>query len=723
VASTTAPRHFSERQIFALAAIVAAGAITGFLIEIKLRIGGDFVAVAVTDIGETLAGLTAAAACAYAARQSGGRLRMAWSLLSGSAFSWSLGGVIWSIQEVGLGVPPTPPSASDIGYLAAIPLAAAGILALPAAPNRTNRWRAVLDGAVVAGALIFVAWTVGLSSAYLNSPIVGLGRAITMAYPAADILLVTLLVLIVPRSRRLLRVSLVLLLAAYLANMVADTLYLYSALGGSYGTLGSLLDTGWVIGYLLIALAALWPARAAPPDGVDLPVELWQLAMPWLGVVAVMVATGVVSASGRDFDFGSTVLGISVAVLFLASQGLMLGDSVRLIKASRLAEAQLKESSTLLREVISRAPLGIARIDMNMRVVDANPRLCTLLAAPEVLLLNSQVMDYLPPDQLAMQVDKFAALFDGSAEAIEGETEVRRMDGTNTWLRWTVTAIRRANGKIDYYLAMLEDFSAKHEMEEAAASNLAESERLNKLKSEFLSMVSHEFRTALTGIQGYSEILNTQEVTPEEVKEFSGDINADSLRLNRMITEMLDLDRIESRRITMHMAPLDLNLVLRDQVERAQITTTKHVLKTDLDTSLPLVDGDSDRILQVVANLLSNAIKYSPGAGEIVVTSRAVGESVEVSVRDHGQGIPPEFRSKIFGRYERYEGGGKSQVVGTGLGLAIAQQIIQLHKGRIWVDSTVGAGSEFHFTLPVSVPAAVTTPLSQNASAVAAGVR
>jgi len=145
---------------------------------------------------------------------------------------------------------------------------------------------------------------------------------------------------------------------------------------------------------------------------------------------------------------------------------------------------------------------------------------------------------------------------------------------------------------------------------------------------------------------------------------------------------------------------LDLNCIIRDVIDRALKSTTKHAIKADLDPGLPSVDGDSDRLIQVLANLLSNAIKYSPDGGEILVTTRVLDGDVMVTVRDHGQGIPAEFIDRIFGRYERYEGNGNHKVVGTGLGLAIAQQIIQLHRGRIWVDSVVGQGSEFHFTVP-----------------------
>jgi len=698
----SASSRTSERKLLGVAVLAGCIAVAAFLMEVKLRIGGDSVAIAVTDIGEALFALTAATACAFTARRSTGNLRMAWTLIAASAFSWGLGAVVWSISEVGLGISPVSPSLSDIGYLAAYPFALVGFLALPLASNATNRWRAVLDGGIVSGSLIFVAWSLGLSSVYNDSGLGDLGRGIAAAYPVLDFVLITLLVLALGRSSGRMRISILILLTGFLANTVADSLHAFSSLGGSFGTLGSLLDTGWVIGYLLIALAAIWPTYASPDKVDDVPVEPWQLALPWLGVIAMMGAAGWVSVSGQQWGTTGTVIALTVGLLFVTSQGLLLGDTARLMRLSRAAEAHATESMALLNEVITQAPSGIARAGLDLRLLDANPKLCSMLHMEAASVIGASVAEFLAPADLQQVRDSTSGLIEGKVETIQGESKVHRPDGTAAWMLWTVTAVRKSRRDIEYFIVMFEDISAKHEAEEAAEANLAASEKLSRLKSEFLSMVSHEFRTALTGIQGYSEILNTQEVTPVEVKEFSGDINADSLRLNRMITEMLDFDRIESGRVRLHLAPLDLNQVLREQTERAQFTTTKHVLKTELDPTVALVDGDSDRIVQVVANLLSNAIKYSPEGGEIVVRSRIVDGNVEVSVRDHGQGIPADFLRKIFGRYERYEAAGKNQVVGTGLGLAIAQQIIQLHKGRIWVDSEVGKGSEFHFTIPVA---------------------
>jgi len=214
-------------------------------------------------------------------------------------------------------------------------------------------------------------------------------------------------------------------------------------------------------------------------------------------------------------------------------------------------------------------------------------------------------------------------------------------------------------------------------------------------------MVSHEFRTALVGIQGFSEILQAGDNSPEDVKNLATDINNDAQRLNRMIGEMLDLDRMEAGKIRLNPQPLDLNKLISDTIERAQAASDQHHITADLDRALPIINGDADRLVQVVSNLLTNAVKYSPEGGDVLVKTRAEDGSVHVSVVDHGVGIAPEFVDRLFGRYERFESNRTSKVVGTGLGLAISRQIVELHGGRIWVESKPGDGSTFQFTVPL----------------------
>ena len=231
----------------------------------------------------------------------------------------------------------------------------------------------------------------------------------------------------------------------------------------------------------------------------------------------------------------------------------------------------------------------------------------------------------------------------------------------------------------------------------------AQVEKLSLAKSEMMSIVSHEFRNALVGIQGFSEMMRDQDLSAEDVKTFSGDIYNDSERLTRMISEMLDLDRLEAGRVELDLKLVDLNVKVREAVERARVSSKKCTIDTKLDAELPVVLADADRLFQVVSNLLSNAIKYSPDGGEVLVMTAHENGKVAISVKDHGRGMPPEALKRLFQRYERIDENGVQKISGTGLGLVIAREIVEMHGGKIWVESAFGEGSDFRFTIPIQV--------------------
>ncbi len=259
-----------------------------------------------------------------------------------------------------------------------------------------------------------------------------------------------------------------------------------------------------------------------------------------------------------------------------------------------------------------------------------------------------------------------------------------------------------------------------HEAQATALANLAVLERLNRLKSEFLTRISHQFRTALVGIQGFSEVIrDSEQLDPGELKAFASDIYKDAERLDRAFSEMVELDRIETGRAILKIARVDINELVDGVIEATRNESPEHTLAARLDRSVPVVSCDRDKVSQVLAILLSNAVKYSPAGTEVEVRSQATADSVEVTVQDHGPGMPPDFDDGLFVGYQRQPLNGANRMSrggATGVGLPIARQIVEMHGGRIWFDSTVGQGTEFHFTLPLQV-----SPSAEPKAAAAAG--
>ena len=245
------------------------------------------------------------------------------------------------------------------------------------------------------------------------------------------------------------------------------------------------------------------------------------------------------------------------------------------------------------------------------------------------------------------------------------------------------------------------------EAQVTALANLEVLERLNRIKTEFLTRISHQFRTALVGIQGFSEFIRDSErLDLGEVRALASDIYKDAERLDRAFDEMLELDRIEAGRAALDLRSADLNQLIMEVVDSARKQSPDRVIALKLDPSNPEASCDKQKISQVLTILLGNAMKYSPVGRDVTVTSTASSETVEVSVKDHGPGMPEGFDGGLLAGSDRRRSGspgGLNRGVGAGLGLQIARQIVEMHGGRIWFESVTGQGSEFHFSIPVRV--------------------
>jgi len=231
---------------------------------------------------------------------------------------------------------------------------------------------------------------------------------------------------------------------------------------------------------------------------------------------------------------------------------------------------------------------------------------------------------------------------------------------------------------------------------------------IDKVKSDFISIVSHELRTPLTSIKAFTELIQMKpKMTPEKRDKLLGIINSETDRLARLITDILDLTKIEAGKLSWHITRVSLNEIVQTSVASLQSLADNKSLqvKANIPDTLPLLFGDRDRLIQVITNILSNAIKFTPQRGRITVAARMENESaprVVVAVTDTGIGIPPGDLELIFEKFRRSGDILTNNNQGTGLGLAITRQIVEYHGGTIWAESTLGQGSTFTFTLPLT---------------------
>jgi signal transduction histidine kinase len=227
----------------------------------------------------------------------------------------------------------------------------------------------------------------------------------------------------------------------------------------------------------------------------------------------------------------------------------------------------------------------------------------------------------------------------------------------------------------------------------------------NRHKSEFLANMSHELRTPLNAIIGFSEVLQERMFGELNAKqaEYVADIVASGRHLLALINDILDLSKVEAGHMELQLTSFSLPAALENALTLIRERAGRHgiALELEVEDGLSEVVADERKIKQVLLNLLSNAVKFTPEGGRVGVHAALAGGMVEVSVRDTGIGIAPEDREAIFEEFRQVGGDEARKREGTGLGLALARRFVELHGGKIWVESEVGQGSTFTFTLPV----------------------
>ena len=229
---------------------------------------------------------------------------------------------------------------------------------------------------------------------------------------------------------------------------------------------------------------------------------------------------------------------------------------------------------------------------------------------------------------------------------------------------------------------------------------------VDRMKTEFVSLVSHELRTPLTSIKGYVDLLMEGEVGPlsDDQREFLGIVVSNAERLVALINDLLDISRIEAGRVELQRLPVDFSRVVSGVLTslRPQIEAKGQRIEIAVPPALPPIDGDLDRLIQILTNLVANAHKYTPAGGTITIAARATPGTLQFSVADDGIGMTDEEQAQLFTKFFRARNRTTQEVGGTGLGLTITRSLVELHGGDITVTSTPDTGTTFSVTLPTS---------------------
>jgi two-component system phosphate regulon sensor histidine kinase PhoR len=247
--------------------------------------------------------------------------------------------------------------------------------------------------------------------------------------------------------------------------------------------------------------------------------------------------------------------------------------------------------------------------------------------------------------------------------------------------------------------------AASHKGAVLVLHEISDLRRLERVRQDFVANVSHEFRTPLTAIQGFAETLLSGALDdPANRRRFVEIIREHAMRLARLTEDLLKLSRIEAGQLKLEFRPVSVAQLVESCVETAQLKAVpkRLSLNVELPSGLPTVRGDANSLQEVLQNLLDNALQYTPGGGKIEVSASCSESRVIVTVADTGIGIPQAEQERIFERFYRVDEARSREAGGTGLGLSIARHIMEAHGGRLWVESAVGEGSRFHFSIPVA---------------------
>ncbi|UEG55258.1 PAS domain-containing sensor histidine kinase [Mucilaginibacter daejeonensis] len=354
-------------------------------------------------------------------------------------------------------------------------------------------------------------------------------------------------------------------------------------------------------------------------------------------------------------------------------------------------ERSLQESERRFRDIADSAPVLIWMTGANKRITFLNKNWTSFASVPHLLADNGYLQsDLMHPLDHDMVLNTYEEAFENRQEFYM-EYRMRHSDGDYRWIGMKGIPRFTDDNVFEGYIGSGMDITEMKEHEQ--------------VKNDFIGMASHELKTPITSIKAYVQLLLTiyaKREHDEFLMRSLSTVNKQINKLTRLITDLLDVSKMESGRLSLNSEVFTLHDLIKETVDEVQHTSSQHdIIYSGLPPTISIY-ADRDRIAQVVTNFLTNAIKYSPESDRVDVDVEISEREVTVIVRDYGIGIDTTEQAKIFDRFYRVEGRNEQTFSGFGIGLYVVAEIVKRHNGRVWVLSEKNKGAAFHFTLPIS---------------------
>jgi PAS domain S-box-containing protein len=381
-----------------------------------------------------------------------------------------------------------------------------------------------------------------------------------------------------------------------------------------------------------------------------------------------------------------------------ARRGILFQD----ITERKRAEETLKESDEKLRSIVENSSDQIFMLDKDCKFLSINKTAAAISRKSPQEMIGMSIFEIFPETMAAQFSNNIKNVFDTGKSMFIDEKMV--VQGREFYNNSSLNPLKDGSGRVIAVTGIVRDITERKAAEKKIKKQNIQLKKLDHIKTDFLNTTSHELRTPLAAIKGYIQMLLKQilgEINEEQKKALEV-ILRNTNRLDHLVQDILDISRLESDTMKFIPENIDVEKMVKEIAETMQASADLKRIKIDINIQKGISDlmVDQERIKQVLMNLVDNAIKFSPVNSIINVNAKMNRNHILFEIQDYGEGIPKNKQKKIFEKFYQIDSGEDRKFGGTGLGLTISQKIVNAHGGKIWVDSTLGKGSTFKFSIP-----------------------